>query len=256
MEYPGIVFCGMKDSGRSLWEVTSHEFGHNWFPMIVGSNERKFPWMDEGFNTFINGQADKDFNKGEYYQSKDPQLPLYLYYDSLETIMTVPDVQRNLAIKAYMKPGEGLNLLRDAVLGPDRFDKAFRYYVHQWAFKHPTPYDFFHCIENATGENLDWFWRGWFFNNWKIDLAITDVTEMENGSLVTISCLGKMPMPFTIELTEKGGAKWRMNLPVERWQHGDTWKFRTANKLSKVVIDPDAVFPDANTTNNIWTEKL
>jgi len=70
MEYPGIVFCGMKDSDRSLWEVTSHEFGHNWFPMIVGSNERKFPWMDEGFNTFINGQADKDFNKGEYYQPK------------------------------------------------------------------------------------------------------------------------------------------------------------------------------------------
>ncbi|MEP7374559.1 MAG: M1 family metallopeptidase [Chitinophagaceae bacterium] len=255
MEYPGIVFCGMKETGRSLWEVTSHEFGHNWFPMIVGSNERKFPWMDEGFNTFINGQADKDFNKGEYYQTKDPQLPLYLYHDSLETIMTIPDVQKNLGIKAYLKPGEGLNLLRDVVLGPDRFDKAFRYYVHQWAFKHPTPFDFFHCIENAAGESLDWFWRGWFFNSWKIDLAVTEVTDAGDGSLVTIACLGKMPMPFTIELTDKEGGKSRMNLPVERWQHGDTWKFKTGNKLSKVVVDPDALLPDNNTSNNTWTEK-
>jgi hypothetical protein len=265
MEYPGIVFCGSKASGRGLWGVTSHEFGHNWFPMIVGSNERKYPWMDEGFNTFINTVADKDFNNGEFYR---PELSRHnigarFTSDSMESIMTVPDVAgaRNYGTTAYGKPGMGLELLREEILGQDKFDNAFRYYINNWAFKHPTPYDFFHAMENASGEDLAWFWRGWILNNWKLDQGVSgveyakpDVTNGTNGAIITIENMEKMAMPVTIEIKEANGKTSRVKLPVEVWQHGKTWKFGYAStsKIESVVIDPDNRLPDSNNANNSW----
>ena len=265
MEYPGIVFCSAKAKKNGLWGVTSHEFGHNWFPMIVGSNERKFPWMDEGFNTFINSQADVAFNHGEY-AAKDSvnrwKNASAMINDSSESIFTVPDVTqgRNLGTVAYRKPGLGLTLLRENVLGAGRFDSSFRYYVHKWAFKHPTPWDFFHAIENYSGETLDWFWRGWFMNQWKIDQAVKNVTYVANdpskGSIITIGNNEKMPMPVTVEITQADGSKIRQKLPVEIWQHGSEWKFKvnSTGNITKVVIDPDKQYPDVNRGNNIWLE--
>jgi hypothetical protein len=265
MEYPGIVFCGSKASGRSLWGVTSHEFGHNWFPMIVGSNERKYPWMDEGFNTFINTVADKDFNNGEFYRPvlSRHNLGARFTSDSMESIMTVPDVAsaRNYGTTAYGKPGMGLELLREEILGQDRFDNAFRYYINNWAFKHPTPYDFFHAMENASGEDLAWFWRGWILNNWKLDQGVSgveyakpDVTNGTNGAIITIENMEKMAMPVTIEIKEANGKTGRVKLPVEVWQHGKTWKFGYAStsKIESVVIDPDNRLPDSDNANNTW----
>jgi hypothetical protein len=263
MEYPGIVFCGHNATKGGLWGVTSHEFGHNWFPMIVGSNERKYPWMDEGFNTFINTMADKSFNNGEFL-SKRNSVPFYAKYffsDSAEGIFTIPDVakQRNLGITAYVKPGLGLTMLREDILGEGRFDSAFSYYVHQWAFKHPTPYDFFHCIENYAGETLDWYWRGWFINSWKIDQSVDDVTAVDKtdaskGSIITIGNLEQLPMPVTVEVTEDNGKKARVQLPVEIWHTGAIWKFKynSTGKVTKVVIDPDMKYPDVNRRNNTW----
>ncbi|MBC8034718.1 MAG: M1 family metallopeptidase [Chitinophagaceae bacterium] len=258
MEYPGIVFCSSRAAGVSLWGVTSHEFGHNWFPMLVGSDERRFPWMDEGFNTFINTLADKDFNKGEFYkESKVQQGAGYIYMDSSESIMTVPDVQqqKNLGNLAYNKPGVGLTILRESILGAERFDSAFNYYVHKWVFKHPTPYDFFHCIENHAGESLDWFWRGWFMNLWKVDIAVSGVAYTEGkGSIITLINLEKLPMPVTVEVTEAGGKKALIKLPVEIWHTGPVWKFtyNSPNKLTKVVVDPELTLPDVNNRNNTW----
>lgn len=265
MEYPGIVFCGSKASGRSLWGVTSHEFGHNWFPMIVGSNERKYPWMDEGFNTFINTVADKDFNNGEFYRPvlSRHNIGARFTSDSMESIMTVPDVAgaRNYGTTAYGKPGMGLELLREEILGQDRFDNAFKYYINNWAFKHPTPYDFFHAMENASGEDLAWFWRGWILNNWKLDQGVSgveyakpDVTNGTNGAIITIENMEKMAMPVTIEIKEANGKTGRVKLPVEVWQHGKTWKFGYAStsKIESVVIDPDNRLPDSNNANNTW----
>ncbi len=264
MEYPGIVFCGSRAKGRGLWGVTSHEFGHNWFPMIVGSNERKYPWMDEGFNTFINSMADSAFHHSEYLDtsaSNRVRYARYLFTDSSESIFTVPDVAtgRNLGAVAYTKPGMGLNMLRENILGKGRFDSAFRYYVHQWAFKHPTPYDFFHCIENYSGETLDWFWRGWFMNQWKIDQAVESVMPADRrdpsqGSIITVSNLGQLPMPTVVEITEANGKKSRVTLPVEVWQHGGTWRFRYNNTsaITKVLVDPDKNYPDVNRGNNIY----
>jgi hypothetical protein len=266
MEYPGIVFCSARATKASLFGVTSHEFGHHWFPMVVGSDERRFPWMDEGFNTFINSLAEKSFNNGEYAGSRamNPEKVAPLFFSKTsESILTVPDVTQpaNLGTIAYRKPGFGLQMLRDNILGPERLDSALRYYVHKWAFKHPTPWDFFHCIENYAGESLDWFWRGWFMNNWKIDLGVQEVAYVQNdatkGSLISITNMEKLPMPITIEIKEENGKTGRIKLPVEVWQHGKTWKFAYAStsKIQQVIIDPDKTLPDVNDKNNSWTEQ-
>ncbi|MEO5998048.1 MAG: M1 family metallopeptidase [Chitinophagaceae bacterium] len=265
MEYPGIVFCSSRARDRGLWGVTSHEFGHTWFPMIVGSNERKYPWMDEGFNTFINSIADKEFNNGEFYKPVISRQASGARYtsDSAESIMTVPDVVnlRNYGTTAYSKPGMGMELLREEVLGTERFDNAFRYYIDHWAFKHPTPFDFFHAMENASGEDLAWFWRGWILNNWKLDQGVKgvdyarpDVTNGTSGAIITIENLEKMVMPVTIEVKEANGKTGRIKLPVEIWQHGKTWKFGypSTSKIESVVIDPDNRLPDSNNSNNAW----
>ena len=262
MEYPGIVFCSAGAEGGNLWGVTSHEFGHTWFPMIVGSNERKYPWMDEGFNTFINTVADKAFNNGEFENKNVDRhrQARFVFGANTETIMTVPDVTagNNLGINAYFKPGMGLELLRYDILGPDRFDAAFRYYINNWAYKHPTPWDFFHAIENASGENLDWFWRGWFMNNWKLDQSVKAVDYVQNdstkGAIITIENLQKLPMPVTVEIKQANGKIGRVNLPVEIWQHGSTWKFHYAStdKITEVTIDPDKHLPDIDDSNNTW----
>jgi hypothetical protein len=261
MEYPGIVFCYTLSMGRELWGVTSHEFGHTWFPMIVGSNERKYPWMDEGFNTFINSIADQDFNHGEFYNKpRYREMSGRFYSASSEPIMTLPDVSNAhyLGVSAYVKPGMGLELLRYQILGKERFDSAFRYYIRNWAFKHPTPYDFFHAMENGSGEDLSWFWRGWFLNNWKIDMAVSDVEYIDanpaNGAQITIQNREKLPMPVTVEVKEVGGKTGRMNLPVEIWYKGGEWKFNypSTRKIESVTIDPDKMLPDANDSNNIW----
>ncbi|WP_046367790.1 M1 family metallopeptidase [Flavihumibacter petaseus] len=266
MEYPGIVFCSSRANKGGLFGVTSHEFGHNWFPMIVGSNERKFPWMDEGFNTFINTLAEEDFNHGEYKDGKMDvtRLAPYFYGDKIENIFNIPDViqPNNLGILAYLKPGFGLQLLRERVLGPERFDSAFRYYVHQWAFKHPTPYDFFHCIENYSGETLDWFWRGWYLNKWKFDQGVGKVAYVKDdpaqGSIITVTNNEQLPMPVVVQVKEENGKTGRVELPVEVWQRGPVWKFvyHSTSKVQEIKLDPDGTMPDINPANNSWNDKL
>jgi hypothetical protein len=261
MEYPGIVFCGWGARMGNLWGVTRHEFGHNWFPMIVGSNERKYPWMDEGFNTFINTVSDSAFNNGEYFRKDHPSGETYYWRTGDDPIMTIPDVVRggNLGNTAYGKPSRGLTLLREEVLGKSRFDYAFRYYVHQWAFKHPTPFDFFHAIENGSGETLDWFWRGWFLEDGKIDQAVTGVAPVSaddpsKGVIITIENLQKLPMPVTVDVVEANGKTGRVKLPVEVWMHGPVWKFHYAStdKVTQVTVDPDKRYPDSDPSNNVW----
>ena len=263
MEYPGIVFCQYTDKGGNLWGVTDHEFGHTWFPMIVGSDERMFAWMDEGFNTFINSLSADDFNNGEYKQPKTDmhQASYGLTDSSIEPIMTAPDnlQEANLGLLAYFKPGSGLTMLRETILGKERFDKAFRTYVDRWAYKHPMPDDFFRTMENVSGEDLSWFWRGWFVNNWQLDQAVTKVrynkNDAKNGAIITIENLQKLPMPVIVEVKTKSGATSRMTLPVEIWQRNSSWSFKydSTEELDSVVLDPDHVLPDNNEENNEWT---
>jgi Peptidase family M1 domain len=265
MEYPGIVFCGYSASGGGLWGVTDHEFGHTWFPMIVGSNERKYAWMDEGFNTFINGLSTEEFNKGEFASSSSfpGDLTSFVFNDQMDGLFNAPDVigQNDLGIAAYEKPSIMLNALRDVVLGKERFDAAFREYVNRWAFKHPTPWDFFHSMENVSGEDLGWFWRGWVLNTWKLDQAVKDVkyirNDPANGVNITIDNLEKMAMPVLIQIKEENGKVHDLTLPVEIWQRGTSWTFHvaTTSNVTDVVLDPDKKLPDVNRNNNKMKEK-
>ena len=269
MEYPGVSFCSWKSTGEGLWGVTDHEFGHNWFPMIVGTNERLHPWMDEGFNTFINEYSTRAFNKGEYPSNLDNKMMLMGYIipsltsGNRESIATYPDIVQvpNLGMTAYFKPALGLYLLREVILGKDRFDYAFKYYINQWSYKHPSPVDFFNCMENASGEDLDWFWRGWFYSNAIFDQEVKGVRYIEdkpaNGAIITINNNGEVLMPVIAEITEEGGNKTRVNLPVEIWQRGNTWSFeaKTSKKITSIKLDPDHVMFDLVPKNNTWESK-
>lgn len=262
MEYPGIVFCGWKSKGRSLWGVTDHEFGHNWFPMIVGSNERLFGWMDEGFNTFINSLSGVDFNNGEYKDEKeDMHESSFEYTDpELEPIITAPDNMKeaNIGKLCYSKPSSGLVILREQILGEERFDNAFKTYIERWAFKHPQPDDFFRTMENVGGEDLAWFWRGWFEYNWQLDQGINSIKYVKNdpskGVYITIENFQKMPMPVIMDIKFKSGKVDRVKLPVEIWQKNVVWTFKhnSTEEIESITMDPDHVFPDINEENNIW----
>jgi hypothetical protein len=266
MEYPAIVFCNSRSQGAGLWGVTDHEFGHTWFPMVVGSNERKYGWMDEGFNTFINGLSTKDFNKGEYVRKPRDMSRTYSYMfgKNSETVMSEPDAlqEANIGNALYSKPGYALNLLRNEILGPERFDYAFQLYIKRWAYKHPTPWDFYRTIENAGGEDLGWFWKGMFVDNYKLDQAITDVKYVNDdpakGALVTVVNLDKMAMPLYVQYVTESGKTEMVKAPIEVWQNGNTWiqKLPTTEKLKSVTIDPDHVFPDINNANNSWNSPM
>ncbi|MEM1136434.1 MAG: M1 family metallopeptidase [Bacteroidota bacterium] len=262
MEYPGLSFCSWKSKKGSLWGVTDHEFGHNWFPMIVGSNERLYPWMDEGFNTFINMYSTEAFNDGEYYNGKNNlrAMQYMMTNPNRESINTYPDIAQtyNLGFIAYNKPAVGLWLLREIILGNERFDYAFKSYIKRWSYKHPTPIDFFNTIENVAGDELDWFWRGWFYSNWNLDQAVEKVTyieeNMKKGAFITISNQEKLVMPVEIEIKEENGKTERIKLPVEIWQRSDVWSFTYENTsdIISVEIDPDKQLPDIKSENNIW----
>jgi Peptidase family M1 domain len=262
MEYPGIVFCGFKAEKDDLFGVTDHEFGHTWFPMIVGSNERKYGWMDEGFNTFINSLADDDFNKGEYKSGPATmdKITGFLFSETSEPVFSTPDAmkERNIGVALYYKPGLGLELLRNQILGPDRFDYAFKEYIKRWAFKHPTPWDFFRTMDNAAGEDLSWFWKGWFLENYKLDQSIIAVTYADDkpteGAIVTIGNLDQMAMPVNISYETKSGKKGIVKLPVEVWNNTSIWKVKlpTTEELKRVELDEEKVFPDVDFGNNFW----
>ncbi|RYG07669.1 MAG: peptidase [Chitinophagaceae bacterium] len=265
MEYPGIVFCGWTAKKGSAWGVIDHEFGHTWFPMIVGSNERKFGWMDEGFNTFINDLSSTEFNNGEYKPRKTDMNMIgnrVVGNPNYENIMLMPDGMKeaNIGVNLYSKPGWGLHILRDQILGKDRFDYAFRAYIKNWAYKHPTPYDFFRSMENGAGEDLAWFWRGWFLNSWKSDQGIGEVKKVEKdgaltGYTIQVKNLEKLPMPIILQVKTKSGKTEVVKVPVDVWMKNTTWlvRFPTTEEITEVVIDPERVLPDGNLENNKWT---
>jgi aminopeptidase N len=158
----------------------------------------------------------------------------------------------------YSKTAVALNVLRNSVIGADRFDYAFKTYIHRWAFKHPQPIDFFRTMNDAAGENLNWFWKEWFYKTWKLDQAVKDVKYVKDkpaeGSLITITNLQKMALPVVVKITEENGNTQLLNLPVNVWQRGADWTFKcnTISKITSVVLDPDEVLPDIDRKNNKW----
>ena len=258
MEYPGIVFDGIPDKGKTLFWITAHEIGHDWFPMIVGSNERRSAFMDEGFNTFIDIQESAEFQGGVYGPKRDSEYSAG--GEPAETILKVLDnpVAPNILMPAdaytgplghpvsYFKGAYGMTLLREQILGPERFDWAFRKYIRDWAFKHPSPSDFFRTMNSEGGEELDWFWRGWYMHNWRMDLAVEKIA----GNTVTIANNGQLVLPTTVEVRYTDGTSTRWKLPVETWESKGTMSWTGEKPIASAVIDPDKVLPDDDRSNN------
>jgi hypothetical protein len=259
MEYPGIVFCGARAKKAGLWGVTDHEFGHIWFPMIVGTDERRYAWLDEGLNTYINSLATKAFNNGEYHVY-NPAKNMARFMSVSKSIMNNADAipERELGILAYYKPSLGLTMLADAIVGEERMKLALKEYARRWAYKHPTPFDFFNTVENVLGEDLGWFWKSWFINGYKIDQSIKSVKytndDPSKGAIIELENVNQMPMPVELEVKEKGQEAKIVKLPVEIWQKGSTWSFAfpSTAELESIKLNPRGILPDVDTKNDTW----
>ncbi|MGF1637531.1 MAG: M1 family metallopeptidase [Cyclobacteriaceae bacterium] len=187
MEYPMICFnYGRPDKNGKYTEalkhgmisVVIHEVGHNFFPMIVNSDERQWSWMDEGLNSFVQYLAEKAWDP-EYPSRRGPAANIIPYMkgekDTMVPIMTNSEQIKQFGNNAYSKPATALNILRESIMGTELFDFAFKEYSRRWAFRHPTPADFFRTMEDASSVDLDWFWKGWFYTTDHVDIAISDV---------------------------------------------------------------------------------
>jgi hypothetical protein len=237
--------------------------------MVVGANERRDAWIDEGFNTFIDVYESDDFANGLYGPKRDseyapgPEAPADQIAKLLEdrdapVILTRADAIREKYRHpvTYFKSAFGLVLLREDILGPERFDPAFRKFIADWAFKHPSPSDFFRAMESAGGEDLSWFWRGWYFNNWKHDLAVTNVAYVDGdpakGAEVTLENRDQLVLPATLRITYRTGAKKDVRVPVEAWMQAGTRVIPVEGgpAIAEVSIDPDHRLPDKDRSNN------
>ncbi|MBA3672162.1 MAG: M1 family metallopeptidase, partial [Gemmatimonadaceae bacterium] len=229
MEYPMLAMEAHSTDKFDLFNVVTHEIAHNWFPMIVGSNERVHMWQDEGFNTFVN-----TFAEARRYPEKGDQMARALgeraYVETaMQRGLDVPSVTnadridpRLLGLAEYVKPSVGLQLLRQEILGPQAFDDAFRTYIARWAFKHPTPTDFFRTMEDVGGRRLDWFWREWFLENPRFDQAIDTVavpTAGDSTTTVTVAYGNRARgvLPIRARFTFTDGTSESVEYPAEVW---------------------------------------
>ena len=260
MEYPQIMFCSVDARGRGLFGVTDHEFGHTWVPMVVGSDERRWAWMDEGLNTFMNMYSMADF----YGVGQSRMVPALARRTSSmmqrpmgnQPVMTYADRIRPdaLGFLAYRKPGYGLLLLREYVIGPERFDPAFKAYFERWAYRHPQPADFFRTIEDVAGEDLDWFWRSWFMETDVMDHAVMGVEDhSEGGAMVTVAHHEDLMMPVTAEITYEDGSTETRRIPAEAFFTSDTYAFNVDGTVVSVQLDPDRMLPDIDRRNDSWS---
>lgn len=272
MEYPGLTFDAKEAKGTDLHGVVAHEIGHNWFPMMVGSDERRDAFMDEGFNTFIDVYEADAFNHGEYAPKRDGEYAPHKGNpaDELVPVIADPDAPPPLTTAelilekyrhpiTYFKSAYGLVLLRQVILGPGRFDASFRRYIAAWAFKHPKPSDFFRFMDSDAGEDLSWFWRGWYQHNWPLDQAVTDVKPVDGdwskGAAVTLANYRKLVMPTTLEVDYTDGSKQSVRIPVETWFLHKSWTVTVqGNKpVKSVTLDPQHLLPDMDRGNDSYT---
>ena len=195
MEYPMICFNGgrpepdgtySEGTKFGMFGVIIHEVGHNFFPMIVNSDERQWTWMDEGLNTFMTGVAAREWDAEFPGWSGNPRdIVYYMQGDKsiMDPIMTNSESLKDFGSNGYSKPASALNILRETVMGPELFEFAFRQYAQRWMFKHPTPEDFFRTMEDASAVDLDWFWRGWFYSTDHVDIELSDVRHYAARSM-------------------------------------------------------------------------
>ncbi|MGZ8392632.1 MAG: M1 family metallopeptidase [Gemmatimonadales bacterium] len=260
MEYPMLAMEARGKDGPDLFTVVTHEIGHNWYPMIVGSDERRYAWMDEGFNTFINTFAEDGFWKRDDSEVRRQERELVVKVDQSPTaqpIMTPANrykTSNNLLSLAYVKPSVALLTLRSKVLAPAVFDSAFREYTRRWSFKHPQPADFFRTMEAISGRDLSWFWRGFFYTTAALDQSVESVRQVEGSTQISLGNLGDAVMPVELELSFEDSTTEVVKLPVEIWYGGERYVYedRSGRPIARARVNPDGTLPDAIPANDTW----
>ncbi|MEC9261825.1 MAG: M1 family metallopeptidase, partial [Pseudomonadota bacterium] len=251
MEYPMITFNGprteLQDDGsrtyslaekRFLIGVVIHEVGHTYFPMIVNSDERQWTWMDEGLNSFLDGVAGREWDPDIPWGVEPRDVTGYMKSQTQVPIMTQSDSVLRLGPNAYTKPAVALNILRETILGRELFDFAFKEYAQRWMFKRPTPSDFFRTMEEASGVDLDWFWRGWFYTTDHVDISLDKVyklrldTEDPDIDYARERQFEKdKPMSLTVERNKEEGRKlWVERFPDITDFYDENDQFTVTNK--------------------------
>jgi hypothetical protein len=258
MEYPMMTCIGGQWDTLGLYEVTTHEIGHMWFPMIVGSDEKRYAWMDEGLTQFDQSQAIADLFKGFDDEARNRKNYLdFAEMGSEVELMRHGDrypSYHSYGIASYYKPAAVMVALR-GVLGPETFHRAYVEYVRRWSYKHPTPYDFFNTFENVSGQDLSWFWRGWFFETWKLDQAIDTVTTVGDSLEIVVENHGRAPMPVLLEVTRTNGRVDRVTLPVDVWFQDERRRTVRVSRdpgVKAIEVDPEKDFPDLDRSNQVW----
>ena len=299
MEYPQICFNpGRPDADGTysdrvkyrMIKVTIHEVGHNFFPMIVNSDERQWTWMDEGLNSYVEMLAELAYDKNFPITRGYPKnIVKYMSGDQskIAPIMSKGDHVYEFGNNAYGKPATALWILRETIMGHELFDHAFRTYSQRWMFKHPTPADFFRSMEDASGVDLDWFWRGWFYTTDVNDIGIKSVkkyhTKTDGDSVhfiedktvglgfgakkekdskyhyeITYNKPGGLVMPIIVQFSYKDGSSERKVYPAQIWRYNDkevTKVLSTNKELSKITLDPYQETADVDTSNNNWPKE-
>lgn len=266
MEYPMMTLIAMPPNDPvGLYSVTAHEIAHMWHPMLVGADEKRFPWQDEGLTNFNSAQAVRDFTQGKTDEERASQrnyatiaqrggeVPMMTHADSFPTSAAY-------FIGAYEKPNIVFRALRAAV-GEEAFNRAWKEYAVRWTNKHPMPQDFFNTFEQVAGRDLDWFWRSWLYETWRMDQSIAEVrpgATAGDSTFVVVENLGQAPMPIRLAVTRADGSVERSVTPVDVWLNGArrvTVGVRPGARVTRVEIDPDAQFPDVDRGNQVWNTR-
>jgi hypothetical protein len=259
MEYPMMTCIGGPRDTLRLYSVTVHETAHMWFPMQVGSDERRYAWQDEGLTRFNQAQGMREFFRG-YDLEREVQRA---YLDSIRRGGEVELMRHGdhypvghwaYGIASYQKMSSILRALR-AVLGEETFLRAYREYGRRWLFKHPSPYDFWNTFEEFAGRDLDWFWRSWFYETWTLDQAIAEVRTAGDSVEVVIEDRGLIPMPVRLAVTREGGAVERVVLGEGAWLAGSrrqVVRLADSPPITRLEIDPEHAFPDTDRSNQVW----
>jgi hypothetical protein len=258
MEYPMMTCIGGQWDTLGLYEVTTHEIGHMWFPMLVGSDEKRYAWMDEGLTQFDQSQAMADFFNGFDDEERNRRNYLNLAETGGEVeLMRHGDrypSYNSYGVASYYKPATVLVALR-GVLGAETFNKAYTEYARRWRYKHPSPSDLFHTFEDVSGRDLSWFWRTWFYETWKLDQAIDTVSPVGDSLEVVIENRGKAPMPVRLAVTRTSGQVDSLTIPADVWFDGTrrrTVRIAREPTVKSIEIDPKRDFPDIDRSNQVW----
>jgi len=242
--------------------VIIHEVGHNFFPMIINSDERQWTWMDEGLDTFVQYLTEKEWDP-EYPSRRGPPEKIIPYMkgskDYMMPIMTNSEQLKQFGSNAYAKPATGLVILRETIMGPELFDYAFKEYSRRWAFKHPSPADFFRTMEDASAVDLDWFWKGWFYTTDKVDIEVAEVNwykhdnRIEDEGVTSSKEKGKKKKKSngnreTSEFESQGYAADDVLSPEEKLMHPKPLK--TSLSGTDALLNPDQNFYEIKLTNN------